>query len=92
MKGKTQPLGVYECFDGDEEPLIKKKLKALDTFHRGVNCYHSRDFDDARQLFTQVLAVIPEDRATQLFLEKTAFYQMNGVDKEWTGVEEMTSK
>jgi adenylate cyclase len=92
LKGKTQPIAVYECFTGSDEKNIQKKLSSLTLFNEGMSEYFNKSFNEATTKFTQVLEIYPDDMTTKLFLRNATYYIDNGVPENWTGVEEMSSK
>ncbi|MBK8966095.1 MAG: response regulator [Lewinellaceae bacterium] len=92
VKGRQQPVGIYECFDGDEAPDIRLKRETLDRFNQAVAQFFHRDFLAASAGFEAVLARHPADTVTRLFLEKSNYFHQNGVPADWTGVEKMSGK
>jgi len=92
LKGKSQPIGVYECFNGSDENNIQKKLSSLDFFNEGMSDYFNKSFTEATSKFSKVLEIHPDDMTTRLFLRNANYYISNGVPENWTGIEEMSSK
>ncbi|MCB0532942.1 MAG: response regulator [Lewinellaceae bacterium] len=92
VKGRQQPVGIYECFDGDDASDIRLKLETLDQFNQAVAQFFSRNFQEASAGFQAVLARHPADTVTRLFLEKSDYFHQNGVSADWTGVEKMSGK
>lgn len=68
VKGKTEPVSVFDIYEGDPAELRAKKDLVRAAFERGIQAYYERRFGDARTLFTQVLAVLPGDGATLKYL------------------------
>ena len=92
LKGKKEPLGIYECFDGDIPASIEMKQQSLPHFIAGMDHYLSKRFEKAASEFEKVLEIHQEDRTAQFFLNKTTSFLNNGVPEDWTGVEVMTFK
>ncbi|MGB3149881.1 MAG: ATP-binding protein, partial [Maribacter sp.] len=92
VKGKNNSLKIFECFDGDEEEDIIKKIDTLDAFNEGMNQYFSRDFAMAAVGFQQVLRENPNDATARLFLQKSGQFIATGVPQGWDGVEVMDAK
>lgn len=92
LKGKQEPVAIYECFDGDPPDVFERKQQTLQAFEEGVACFYSRRFEEARRAFEQVLAVVPEDEPARLFLNKTEALLRDGVPADWNGVERMMVK
>jgi len=70
VKGKTEPVTVYEVFDGDPLHLIELKSQTLNDFEEGCVYYHGQELDMARQSFEKVLAINPEDEAARVYLTR----------------------
>lgn len=92
VKGKNEPVGVYECFDGDEIETIVIKLQALPDFEEGLAWYYQRAFKDAAAAFNRALQVNPDDVPSRLFLDKSLGFLAAGVSEDWTGVVVLTFK
>jgi hypothetical protein len=91
LKGKMEPITVYECFNGSDENNIQKKLSSLPVFNEAMTDYFSKSFKDATDKFSKVLEIHPDDMTTRLFLRNAHNYINNGVPENWTGIEEMRS-
>ena len=92
VKGRRQPVGIYDCFDGDEPAEIILKTKTLDTFNRAVAHFFERAFSAASADFQTILQQHPTDTSTRIFLEKSDYFLQNGIPDDWTGMEKMTEK
>ena len=92
VKGKKEPVGIYECFDGDDPELITLKLRTINDFEKGMSHFFSKEFPEASVAFNQVLKLNPEDKTARLFLNKASQYSIEDVPEGWTGVEVMTNK
>ena len=92
VKGKAQPLGIHECFDGDESEIRDLKVFTLDAFNDGLDLYFKREFEKASKAFDYVLTKNPSDVTASFFKAKATNYATSGVANNWTGVETMMSK
>lgn len=92
VKGRQEPLGVYECFDGDAPAMYELKKQTLALFEEAMNQYFDKEFKEAEKKFEQVLDINPNDGAAQFFLQKARVYRISGVPDDWKGVETMTGK
>lgn len=92
VKGKAQPLGVYECLNAYQGNELEEKLQTLDTFNQGMQHYFSKNFDQAMLAFKEVLALHPQDKSAQLYLSRCSSLRLVGVADDWTGIEMMSSK
>jgi len=92
VKGKNNSLNIYECFDGDGDEIIGKKIASLSSFNDGMNHYFEKDFAMAALGFQQVIKLNPEDSTAKLFLQKSGQFIATGVPQDWDGVEVMNFK
>ena len=92
LKGKHEPISIYECLNGSHGEDFQMKLKALPIYKEGVVTYYNKSFREAAVKFNQVLEIHPEDAASKLFLKKANQFMNMGIPENWTGVEEMQFK
>jgi len=92
VKGKKHALEIFDVFESDRPHIYQKKESTRDIFHRGLNKYNERCFEEATAAFAQVLSVHPEDRPAQLYLNNAIKYHSSGVGTDWEGVEIMEIK
>lgn len=92
VKGKKEPLGLYECYDGDLPELVELKTNTAAIFEKGLELYFEREFPQAAATFDTVLKMNPNDSPAQFFLNRSSGFILNGVPDDWSGVEIMTFK
>ncbi len=92
LKGKKEPIGIYECMDGDLPHIREKKIGTDSLFDDGLNKYLSRQFSQASSAFKEVIEINPADLTARFFYERSIICQQNGVAADWTGVEIMSFK
>ena len=92
VKGKKEPVGLYECYDGDAPKAIEVKQATLKEFEEGLEQFFNREFAQAAATFDSVLKVSPEDQPAKYFRNRSSHHLLNGVPEDWTGVEVMTFK
>lgn len=70
VKGKSEPVTVYEIFDADpaEEAALKKQTR--EDFEQGFMLFHANALPEAKHFFENVLAVNPQDAAARVYLER----------------------
>jgi len=69
VKGKSDPVSVFEIFDGIDPIFFEKKMKANRFFEQGMLSYYQKDFTGAMFFFRKVLEVLPEDGASAFYLD-----------------------
>ena len=92
VKGKKEPVGLYECFDGDASEMATRKAQTQADFEKGLKQFFNKEFPEAAATFNKVLKTNANDHPARLFLNKSGEYLVGGVPDDWTGVEVMTSK
>lgn len=92
VKGKQEPLSLFECFSGGPDPVVQAKLRTLQPFHEGISHYLNKSFAQAITILGTVVDANPDDLTARLFLKNAAHYISNGAPENWMGVEEMVSK
>ena len=68
MKGRVQPLRIYECLDALPETVRQRRLRSLADFDAGRLALQAEQYDTARQRFVACLEVDPNDAAARLLL------------------------
>jgi two-component system sensor histidine kinase ChiS len=92
VKGKKEPVSVFEIFNGDPEDMVELKLTTNTDFEKGLLFYHSQEFAAAKSHFEQVLKQNPADSAAQLYLQRTSYFMEYGVPPQWEGIEAINEK
>jgi adenylate cyclase len=92
LKGKNNLLTIVECMNGSPAEKMDKKISTISLFNEAMHCYQEQRFENAIQLFQDVLATDPDDNTTTAFMEKALKYLKHGAPENWTGAEEMLSK
>jgi two-component system sensor histidine kinase ChiS len=69
VKGKSEPVSIFEIFDGIDENLQKQKIKANRFFEQGMFMYYQRKYSDALQEFRRVLELLPGDGAAAFYID-----------------------
>ncbi len=92
VKGKTEPVWVYELVGLAEQGVSDDLLRVLDLFEKGLARYLQRDWDAAINYFSQVLSIRENDGPAQRYLERCQFFKENPPAEDWDGVYTQTSK
>ena len=78
MKGKTQPLSVYEAFDSDEAEILRHKTSSIGAFEDALAHYHLRHVDKAREMLLKIRESNPGDLPAQTYLDRCDDYLATG--------------
>ncbi|MBW2091790.1 MAG: adenylate/guanylate cyclase domain-containing protein [Deltaproteobacteria bacterium] len=91
VKGKTQPVRIYELI-GENGSVPQEKVELVRTFKQGLRAYQAQQWDIGRKIFTELNAHYPEDGPTKLFLQRVIELKKNPPPKNWDGVFVMKTK
>lgn len=75
VKGKAQPLSIYEVFDNDPPHLRQLKTATREDFEQAVSFYHLKDIASALPRFERCAEICPEDVPARIYLERCREYQ-----------------
>ena len=92
VKGKSEPVTVYEVFDSDEPAVIELKMKTRHAFETGLIHYRQKEFVEASQYFTQALQIYPKDKVAQIYLKRCKHFQQVEASDDWDGIEILDCK
>ena len=70
VKGKSEPVSVYEIFDADKQETKEAKLMTKTTFEQGLLYYNLGDFPTAEKNFLKCLEHNQEDTVIQIYLKR----------------------
>ena len=79
VKGKKQAIKVYELLEGERSLWVE-------FFEEGLRLYREGSFEEARDKFTEVLKMNPEEHASTLYVERCETFLHAPPSKEWDGV------
>ncbi len=93
VKGKNQPVSIYELVGLKSEPIDDTKKEIIDMYHRGREYYLKRKFTRAMGEFGAILEDYGEkDKAATLYLKRCQEYLQSPPPDDWDGVFTMTEK
>jgi len=92
VKGKTQPVAIYEVLDYHTDQTYPHLVDALGYFRDGLAKYRQAQWADAVKQFSQVLLLNPADKAAKLYLERCNHLAQQPPGDDWNGVWVMQSK
>ena len=91
VKGKTEPVGVYEVLDFYDSEEFPEVMEVLGHFKSGVESYRSGDWKKAVGAFQEAYRINPNDKLSQIYVERCEHLIANPPEN-WDGVWVMTSK
>lgn len=78
VKGKTQPLSIYEVFDNDPIKLRDSKRADKAKFETAIAYYHLKDVKTAQRLLTECIEHSPKDIPAHIYLSRCEQYFTTG--------------
>jgi len=91
VKGKTEPVAVFEVLDYHTDATFPNLVDAVHAFRDGIDSYRRGDWDLAVRAFEQALLANPADALSRTYVERCERLRANP-PAEWNGVWEMTTK
>ena len=92
VRGKEEPVTIYEVFDSDPEVLREGKIRMLGDYNEAIQLYKARSWADATKLFQEVQHSLNGDRVTALYLERCQLYQQQSPTDSWDAVTVLNDK
>jgi adenylate cyclase len=92
VKGKTEPIGVYEVLDYHTEETFPNLQEAVNQFRNGLALYRKGDFDRAIKGFQEALALHPGDKLSQTYVDRCNYLKAHPPGEKWDGVWVMKTK
>ena len=92
VKGRQEAITVCEVLDVEVEPVRSLKIKTLPIFEEGLEQYCQGNFANAQVCFEEIVALNPDDKPSQLYLERIQSLLENSIPANWKGVWKFTQK
>jgi len=92
VKGKTKPVDVFTLVCARGEETDPESLKWLETYEEALEKFRSRDFTQAKILFSRFLEFYPEDLLAKMYLHRALEYEQQPPDEAWNAVEVFKKK
>jgi adenylate cyclase len=92
VKGKHEPVGVYEVLDYHTEETFPNLPEAVSYFKGGLAYYRKQDWARAESAFREALGLNPDDRLPRIYLDRCEYLKANPPGPDWDGVWVMKSK
>ena len=92
VKGKTQPVGVFEVLDYHTEESFPNLMDNVNYFNEGRKHYQQGNWDKAIRSFQEALKANPNDKLAHTYIEDRCKFLKKKPPKDWKGVWVMTSK
>jgi len=91
VAGKQEPIRVHELL-GLKADLTHELQAGIDAFESGLAHYRKQEWDAAEAAFNECLLQVPQDRPSQVFIERIKLFRQSPLSPDWDGVWVATSK
>jgi adenylate cyclase len=92
VKGKTEPVGVYEVLDHHTEESFPNLMDVVSYFNEAMRNYRAARFSNAIAQFQKALACNPRDKLSTTYIERCQHLIDHPPSDDWNGVWVMTQK
>jgi adenylate cyclase len=92
VKGKTEPVGVYEVLDYHTAETFPNLMDVVNYFNEGIAHYRNRDFAKAVRQFEEALRRHPGDKLSNTYIDRCRLLIENPPPEDWGGIWEMHEK
>jgi adenylate cyclase len=92
VKGKSKPVDVFTFVGARNEEVDPQFLKWLASYEEGLEKFRSRDFTEAKILFSRFLEFYPDDLLAKMYLDRALEYEQQPPEEAWDAVEVFKKK
>jgi adenylate cyclase len=92
VKGKTQPVRVYEILDYHDATTFPNIVAVITHFDDAMRAYRGGDWARARAGFEQCRKLNPEDQLSATYMARCDYLASHPPEGEWDGVWVMKDK
>jgi adenylate cyclase len=86
-----EPVRLYELIDEKSETTADT-LEAVELFHRGLELFEERQWDEAIAEFRKAQKILPGDGPSDVFIKRCQGYQKKPPPSTWDGVFNLSMK
>ena len=92
VKGKTKPVSIYEVLDYHDNASFPNMMDTLGYFKEGLSLYRAGDFAKSKNSFTLALQSNPNDKLSQMYIERNEKLLTLPTPSDWQGIWVMEDK
>ncbi len=92
VKGKTEPVGIFEILDYHTEETFPGMMDLLGYFKHGLDQYRQGNWGQATTAFKDALNCNPADKLSQVYIDRCDQLKTDPPAQDWNGVWVLTSK
>ena len=92
VKGKSEPVRIYEVFNQYSDKFYENKAKAASIFEETMTPYLNQNWELAIEGFKECEELLPEDASIEMYLNRAQSFQETPPAEDWDGVHRYFSK
>jgi adenylate cyclase len=92
VKGKTQPVSIYEVLDYHDELTFPNMMETLGHFKEGLSLYRKGDFSKSKSSFENALLVNGSDKLSKMYIDRNDYLMAHPPADDWSGIWVMEDK
>jgi adenylate cyclase len=92
VKGKTEPVAVFECLDYHDADSFPNLMEVVGAFGEGLARYREGSFERAVEWFEQALRANPDDPVSARYLDRCRALIETPPSSDWDGVSVLSEK
>ena len=92
VKGKQEPVAVYEVLDYHTDKTFPNLLEAVNYFKGGLAYYRKGQWDKAMETFRGAIDLNPQDKLPQIYIDRCEQLKAAPPGDNWNGIWVMKSK
>jgi len=92
VKGKTEAVTIYEVLDYHTAETFPHVSEVLQHYRAALDHYRRQEWDKCLGLLREALNLNPDDKLSQIYVERAEFMKANPPGETWDGVWVLKSK
>ena len=92
VKGKTQPVSIYEVLDYHDELTFPNMMETLGHFKEGLSLYRKGDFSKSKSSFENALLANGSDKLSKMYIDRNDYLMAHPPADDWSGIWVMEDK
>jgi len=92
VKGKSEAVRIYEVLDYHSRESFPNLMEVVNHFKEGRHQYGKGNWKKAIKSFERALELHPEDKLSNIYIERCNYLQENPPPGDWNGVWVMQTK
>ncbi len=92
VKGKNEPVEVFELIGENPREFPESKLIMLSHFNKGILAYRARNFQEGIEWFEHALDIEPDDGPSKVYIKRCRDYLVDPPPPDWDGGYTLTEK